>query len=191
MNGLKLFATLFAVQSVSMPLSGKTVLSQTVQLPSQEIFSYSGSVWVPDGGSTFLGGVKSARTSSGSRGFSRGYDSSMGNSQAVASVTIIDLEEMDRQILGGTPAEFIRRELSTETRSGQSLASNDRDADGKAWVRHARKSYQQGNHSIAFSSYQTAINLLSPNLRTYAINEFKRVFGPAAEQSIAVAVSRE
>ena len=151
----------------------------TVQLPSFETFSYSGSVLVPDRGSAYLGGNKSAATSYRRRGPSHAYSSSLRNSNLSASVQIIDLDEIDRQILGGTPQEFVRRDKTTRL-----IEQSDVDAQGKALVRYARQKYADGDHSAAFDGYRMAIRVLSPRLRRLAEAEFRRVFGTAAIQSL-------
>ena len=168
-----------------------TVIGQTVQLPSFETFSYSGSVLVPDSGTAFLGGNKSSSFGSSRGGLQRGFGSSQSISQATASAAIIDLAEMDRQILGGTPEQFLQRERERE-KSGAAPSSMmvDPDYRGKAIVRYARAQYRQGNTSAAFAGYQQAIAVLSPQLKRLATAEFKRVFGAAAEQALHMASLR-
>ncbi|WP_442508979.1 hypothetical protein SH528x_000523 [Novipirellula sp. SH528] len=179
---------LIANAAAAVLLWGGTAIAQTVQLPSIETFSYSGSVLVPDSGTAFLGGNKSASFGSNRSGLQRGFGSSQGLSQATASATIIDLTEMDRQILGGTPEQFLQRERERE-KSGTATSPMTLDPDyrGKALVRYARAQYRQGNTSAAFNGYRQAIAVLSPHLRNLATAEFKRVFGAAAEQALHMA----
>ena len=89
--------------------NGFAQLPSVVQLPSFHTFSFSGSVLVPDGGTTSLGGVKRSASGYNHRGWNRGYGSVNSNSNASISARIIDLAEMDRQILGGSPQDFLRR----------------------------------------------------------------------------------
>ncbi|KAA1257799.1 hypothetical protein LF1_02890 [Rubripirellula obstinata] len=72
--------------------------AQVIQLPTVRTFSYSGPVLVPDSGSAYLGGVNRSAVSSQRRGLSRNFGQANAASGAVVSATIIDLDEMDRQI---------------------------------------------------------------------------------------------
>ena len=214
----RLVAFLFASSLCLLALSRECDAQSVIQLPSFQTFSYSGTVVVPDQGSAFLGGVKRAASSSQRRGPSRAAGSALGNSQASVSATIIDLQEMDRQILGGTPQEFLRRERAKEraiaasqavpradqtaatranqgaTRPGKSIAASsqavDPDAEGKALVRYAREKYRGGDRGTAFDVYQMAIRRLSPQLSELAKQEFRRVFGSAADQALHMASLR-
>jgi len=156
---------------------------QVVQLPSISTFYYSGTVVVPDGGTASLGGIRSAASQSQHQGLSRGFRSSPSaashaTGQASVSATIIDLDAIDRQVRG---------EASLGSASSRTSPA-ELDSDGKALVRHARRMHAQGNLDAAFKSYQTAINILSPGLRSLAITEFKRVFGTAADQALRVSM---
>ena len=166
-------------------LQAQSALPSVVQLPSFSTFRYSGSVVVPDSGGAYLGGVK--RYASGStrrgRGLGHGIGAGLGNSGLSVHATIIDLDEIDRQILGGTPEEFLRRERQKESRQGKSQVASDPDAEGKALVRYARRMYREGKHSKAFDGYLLAMDVLSTKLRDLAAAEFKRVFGDAAVQA--------
>ncbi len=170
----------------STQLRAQTPLPSVVQLPSFSTFSYHGTVVVPDSGGAYLGGVK--RSASGvtrrGRGLGHGIGAALGNSGASVHATIIDLNEIDRQILGGTPEQFLRRERAKEARLGiDPKIAVDPDAEGKALVRYARRRYREGKHSKSFDGYLLAIDVLSPNLRDLAAAEFKRVFGQAADQA--------
>jgi hypothetical protein len=100
-------------------LSGE-LLGQTVQLPELHFFSTSGSVLVPDRGHAAIGGVSRSasrvsrqQTPLGGPFFgNRSADHFASRSQASVHATIIDLEEMDRQVLG--QARRNRREFSPE-----------------------------------------------------------------------------
>ncbi len=168
------------------PLQTQSPLPTTVQLPSFSFFTYRGTVVVPDSGGAYLGGVKryASGTTRRGRGLGHGIGAGLGSSGASIHATIIDLNEMDQQILGGTPQQFLARERQKEARLGinphQVL---DPDAEGKTLVRYARRMYRQGDHSKAFDGYLLAIDVLSPKLRDLAAAEFKRFFGEAAEQA--------
>ncbi len=94
--------------------------NQAVQLPSVGQSSAATSISVPDGGRTLIGGSSRGLTTMPSRStfpFSRGpvtrnplfggpaYGRSLSGGSMTASVRIIDLHEMDRQILALSPAE--------------------------------------------------------------------------------------
>ena len=159
---------------------------QVVQLPSISTFTYSGSVVVPDRGTGLLAGNRSSASgSSRNGGLGSSFGSSQGASQATIKATMIDLDEMDRQILGGTPQEFMR-----SRRLSQPEQNVDPDRDGKAIVRYARLQYRNGNQTASFRGYQTAIGMLSPPLKELAAAEFKRVFGASAEQALHMASLR-
>ncbi|QDT13901.1 hypothetical protein [Planctomycetes bacterium K23_9] len=167
-------------------------LPSVVQLPSFSSFSYDGSVLVPDGGEAHLGSVKRSASGSSRRGLSRASGFDHGISQATAKVHIIDHAEIDRQLLGGTPEEFLRRQRANEARLGiDPLAPVDPDGKGKSLVRQARREYRAGNQSSSFASYRLAIgNLRSENLRRLATAEFKRLFGASADQALRMASLR-
>ncbi|MEM1227176.1 MAG: hypothetical protein AAGJ40_15865 [Planctomycetota bacterium] len=82
--------------------------SQVVQLPSTRIFSYSGSVAVPDRGATYLGGNSSAALGPGG--------SALSTRSLHAHATIIDLDAMDRQILGTDDALAEPRRMASGLR---------------------------------------------------------------------------
>ncbi len=156
-------------------------LPSVVQLPSFQTFGYTGSVMVPDGGSTHLGGIRRSATFSSRAPGRRAFSSVQGNSQASVRATIIDLQEMDRQILGASPKEFVR--------AGKPVRAQKADPveEGKALVRYARKQYREGKKSESFVTYQMAIGVLDGRLKQLAEVEFKRVFGASAAQSLRMA----
>lgn len=164
--------------------------AQTVQLPSISYFSYSGSVLVPAGGSTSLGGVSRSSMGRSSRGFgNRAIGSNFGHAGARAHVTIIDNDAIDRQIRGLPPrgANAVRGphgvnhaaagvgRTTTPTRSPRSGVIAP-DAEGKALVRFARKQYLAGKMASSFDGYTLAIATLSPKLAELAKAEFSRIF---------------
>ena len=187
---------------------GHAQLPSVVQLPSFHTFSYRGSVLVPDGGTTSLGGVKRSATGYNHRGWNRGYGSVNSTSNASVSARIIDLAEMDRQILGGSPQEFLRRmraeeqqaiatglpvaTIGRQTQATRSPVAStlSRTEEGKALVRFARQEYREGRKSSSIQAYGMAINQLDGRLKTLAVAEFRRVFGTAAEQFLQLSSLR-
>ncbi|MCG8650760.1 MAG: hypothetical protein MI861_13060 [Pirellulales bacterium] len=157
-------------------------LPTTVQLPSFSSFSYRGTVVVPVRGSAYLGGNSSSASGLRRRGLSRGFGSSFGTSQASVSATIIDHQEIDRQLLGADPKEFVRRQPNAK--------KADPVEEGKALVHYARKLYREGKRSQSFEAYQMAIRALPPGLSRLARKEFERVFGTAATQALQMASLR-
>jgi hypothetical protein len=168
--------------------------AQTVQLPSISSFSYSGSVLVPDRGSTSLGGVSRSAMGRSSRGLgNRAFGAGLGHSGARAHVTIIDNDAIDRQIRGLPPrgsgvvrrARSVARPAQGDVRTAQGNARSgkisrpsiaDPDVEGKALVRFARRQYLAGKKSSSFEAYGLAIQTLSPELSELAEAEFHRVF---------------
>lgn len=183
-------------------------LPSVVQLPSFHTFSYGGSVLVPDGGTTSLGGVKRSSTGHNHRGWNRGYGSVNSTSNTSVSARIIDLAEMDRQILGGSPEEFLRRKRAqeqeaiatglplgatgrqTQTPQRSKSSTLSRTEEGKALVRFARQEYRQGRKSSSIQAYGMAINQLDGRLKSLAVAEFRRLFGTAAEQLLQLSSLR-
>ena len=141
-----------------------------IQLPSVSTFSYNGTVVVPDSGTGYLGGVRRSASSRSQRGFNRSVGRGLGNAAAVVTPTIIDLHELDRQMLGGTPKEFMVRDGSAQ------VVKVDRTKEGKSLVRFARKQYQQGDKYGAAYTYRLAISILDGRLRQLAIAEYRRLY---------------
>ena len=207
---MKLFCTILVIlfAMVSGPSVCHAQLPSVVQLPSFHTFSYGGSVLVPDGGTTSLGGVKRSATGYNRRGWNRGYGSVNSTSNLSVSARIIDLAEMDRQILGGSPAEFVRRMRVQEkeaiaTHSPVAVVGRQtqiiqkskspmlsRTEEGKALVRFARQEYREGRKSSSIQAYGMAINQLDGRLKTLAIAEFRRAFGATAEQLLQLSSLR-
>jgi hypothetical protein len=92
-----------AIGVMALFMMTSSAAAQVVQLPSYRNFSYSGSAWVPDGGTAALGGAGYAAGSSLTRGYgpaaSRAVGSSVGGTSITASVQIIDLKALDDAIL--------------------------------------------------------------------------------------------
>ena len=151
--------------------------AQVVQLPSISTFSYSGSVLVPDSGSAYLGGRYSAASSSQRRLGSRAAGSALGVSGASVHATIIDLDAMDRAILGADP-----RSLKGPHDASRQATMAERTEEGKQLVRYARAQYHAGNQGAAYDAYRMAINTLQGELRSLAMAEFQRVYPIAGVQ---------
>lgn len=174
--------------------------AQVVQLPSFRQFSTTGSVLVPDGGTTLLGGNSTSSSGSRRQGLNRSFGSSAGVAQATASVTIIDLQAMDEQILGGTPQEFLRRSMRQEAAARQVARTApvkseplarpvvspvvDPNREGKSLVRYARRCLSENRRSSAFDAYRMAISKLDRKLANLAFTEFHKVFGAAAISAV-------
>ena len=164
-------------------------LPTTVQLPSFSSFSYSGTVVVPDGGAAYAGGVRRSASGRTRRGwFNRGFGSQQSNSGLSVHATIIDHDEIDRQLLGGTKQEFMARHQPA--RKDEAKPPPTPSDEGKALVRHARKLYLAGKKTAAFDTYQMAIEILPPELSVRAAAEFERLYGPAAAQAVRMASVR-
>lgn len=153
----------------------QTVAAQTVQLPTIHQFGYSGSVLVPDGGTAALGSYGSASQSSSQSGWllpqSSGRSSGITSAGASVTTSIIDLQQMDRELLGQTPQQ-LRDQIRRESRL---LRSADRDEEGKSLVRYARTLVKQGKIRSARQAYQTALPLLNVELRRLAEQELQRL----------------
>ncbi len=163
-------------------------IPSVVQLPSFQIFSYSGTVVVPDSGAGYLGGNNSYASGARRRAFSRAFGSSLGSPQASVSTTIIGNNEIDRQLLGGTREEFLK---SGPGRAGDAERKPiDPNEEGKSLVRFARSQYREGKTGASFDTYRMAIQRLQGNLRELATVEFRRVFGTAADQALRMASAR-
>jgi len=156
--------------------------AQTVSLPTFHIFSYSGTVEVPVGGSASLGGNSVSSMSRSQRGgLVPGPITRAGTfraSGASITATIIDQQEMDRQILGQTPQQLIARHRQVEAqrdREARGTRLADPNEEGKALVRHARSMYRKGQYPAAHDSYALAVSVLEPTLRDLAIAEMRRI----------------
>jgi hypothetical protein len=175
-----LAATCFASK-----VGAQSQLPSVVQLPSIHTFFYSGTVVVPDSGGAYLGGNRRSASGSSRRGLGRAFGSSLGNPQASVTATIIDHNAIDRQLLGATPEQLAK------ANGGRVVAGKAKTLDpveeGKALVRFARKQYREGKKTASFDTYRMAIGVLQGRLRELARVEFRRVFGPAADQSLRMA----
>lgn len=93
-----------------------------------------------------------------------------GSSAASVHATIIDLEAMDREILGFDP----RQRRVDPSLSADSVSRGTEE--GKELVRFARSQYRLGNRRLAFEVYQMALEILPSDLRDLAVAEMRRVF---------------
>ncbi len=169
--------------------SASIASAQTVHLPAIRQFSYSGSVLVPDRGSAILGGTRSAAMASSSRGVpgvgawpggrSRSSQASAGGISV--SATIIDLDQIDRQILGYDPRQAMR----VRHKGAGFVSSAAEIAEAKSLVRNARQVVSQGQRETAKHLYGLAIEKLGRHpeagaLLAYARAEFVGEFGEKA-----------
>ncbi len=178
MNGLKVIG-LCIVGLLSIPSAA--IAQSIVQLPSYNAFSYSGGVLVPDSGTAAFG---SSGFNALNRSFMSGLGSgSLGRSSATTlgqgslTATIIDQQEMDRQILGQTPVDMIRQHEHIEAqrnRDARGVKKFDRTEEGKELVRYARRLRDQGRYGASADAYRMAIASLDSPLRELAAAEMKR-----------------
>lgn len=129
-----------------------------VQLPSFQRFSYQGSVLVPDQGATSLGGIKRYSAASRNRGTSRSFGHTMSHANASVHATIIDLDAMDRQLLGD---DF---RVGNEHVPERFTAEHCMRA-ATALVRLARRQLQDGQRSLSATTYASAIAQLNRALQ--------------------------
>jgi hypothetical protein len=155
---------------VLLPSTSNAQLPSVIQLPSFSSISYNGTVVVPDSGAGYRGGVKRSASSHSRRGLHRSSGRALGNSGAMVTPTIIDLHEMDRRMLSGSPKEF------TDRHSSRSVSGTNRTKEGKSLVRYARRQYQRGDKYGAAYSYRLAISILDGRLRRLAIAEYRRLY---------------
>lgn len=176
---------------VMLLLVGETAAAtaQVVQLPSIRRFSYSGGVLVPDRGSVYLGGNSSSAMSRQTRGLppfpQSGFGGGTTTSGASLSATIIDQQEIDRQLLGQS-AESLARSIHQRPQASFKVQTNEI----KSLVRNARSLHQSGRISQARDTYDLAIDRMIslksssdgsraplPAMLAYASTEYARLFG--------------
>ena len=135
----------------------------TMQQPVLRSTSIGTAVSVPDGGSTFLGGVNSGesfRQSYGPlrTGTSRGYGLSGGSMSA--SVRIIDLQAMDEAILNSVPDSTrpmaIRSRSVATDRAASDLNNGSPVEKAANFERLARQAETAGKHGVAKLHWQMA-----------------------------------
>ncbi|QDS86511.1 hypothetical protein EC9_06750 [Rosistilla ulvae] len=156
-------------------LAAQTCSAQVVMLPTFGTFQYSGSVLVPDGGSAHLGSIgRSAESSRNSGWGSRATGRSISRGTMSAHVQIIDLAEMDRQLLGAEPAEFLRQQKAKEAAKVVPPKPIDPVEAAKQLVRDARRCVQEGHLKAADYYYRRAIGELPSDLAAIARAEYER-----------------
>ena len=154
-------------------LSSVVVQAQVVMLPTQRIFSTSGSVLVPDHGTAHLGSIRWAREGSTTRGVpglaqlpgvgrlfrNQAYSREMGTSGAAVTVTIIDLHDLDQQVLGQAQVHLPSPEEQEIARKADFLVRN-----------------------LAKSSVTTPLKKTLPTVRPAGVMEIRRQNQVAASQ---------
>ncbi|WP_461506959.1 hypothetical protein [Rhodopirellula baltica] len=134
-------------------VGAETLSAQVVQLPSVRRFSSTSSMLIPDRGTGSMGGVSSYQSSRSSRGrFSPGgtQGGATRSGNASVSVTIIDHDKIDRQLLGNVdPRQLAKRTAEQET-----------IADVKALVQNARRLLKTGDRLRAQGTYELALHRL-------------------------------
>lgn len=171
-------AAIFTAVIVS--FAAGTCSAQVVTLPTFNTFQYSGSVLVPDGGAAHLGSIgrsAESRRSNGWGPFRSGPQTSgrsISRGTLSAHVQIIDLAEMDRQLLGAEPQEFLRRQRAIEAANAVPPLPRDPVEEAKQLVRDARQCVQKGNFRVADYYYRRAIRELPSDLAEIAQREYDR-----------------
>lgn len=136
-----LSATVFLL---TVGLTSGNAPAQTPHLPTYRTFGAGTTLWVPDRGVVEFGRVSRGRMAATSRGVpglshlpgvgplftSRGVGSSLGTSSASATVTILDLEAMDREVLQEAARIRESRRLTEQAQAQQAglpvLSDSDR-----------------------------------------------------------------
>jgi hypothetical protein len=150
--------------------------ASTIQLPTFNVFSYNGTVLVPDQGSTYAGGSHYAVDSLVSGGpfpVQRARSLLRSQNGLQVTATIIDLQAMDRQLLAQTapsPRAMLSPVDSSKPRADLA-PMDDPIAYGKWLVRRARGAAKRGEPGAARVLYQMAIKRLPENLASIASSE--------------------
>ena len=159
--------------------------AQVVQLPSSRSLLYSGSVWVPDGGTVEVGGVGSYSSYSQRSGWgpfaSRAAATSIGTSSITVSASIIDLQALDEAILAAAQSQSlgdaVDRPAAPEARlplpppvpdAGANRATG-RDPrllenDIRYYVALGEAAHRAGRPTAAGVYFQLARDLMTPEL---------------------------
>jgi hypothetical protein len=168
-------------------------VAQVVQLPTFQSIGYSGTVWVPDSGAAFLGGLNQRRSAVASRGpllpnFSASQIVEAGG--MVVKVDVVDPRALDRELKidshqaarhRGAPHRMAdlrgERDRTTAGPSVSDLSTppDDRLAKGKWLVRRARAALDDRLPQVARIYYLQALPLLPPELQALAQAELNRV----------------
>ena len=159
--------TIFAVTLISFTGGNSCDAQITLQQPIFSQFSISTTVSVPDRGWAHLGGVKRAFSSRSQHGFFR-PGSSIGHERMYsgmsAGVTIIDLGEMDRMILGYDPSMLprgrypVRPGPSPEQLKQQreKLTESRKPGLASAWFKLGKNAEESGRLDRARKCYDRA-----------------------------------
>ena len=154
-SGILSFSTLICLAIWLGPAATPSAEGQTVLLPTFRTFTINGSVRVPDGGSMFLGGVKSHAEGSVSRGLpilgnvpgagrlfkNRAIGRESGASNSRVHAQIIIMEELEQEVLaeaarrqaarGGVNADVQRKAQFLSKHMGKSGSKTDKSRHGK------------------------------------------------------------
>lgn len=166
-----------------------------VQLPQFRQFQVNGSVMVPDGGSTYIGGVSGSELGSRQYGAlpfrpfaNRATGGGFTNSTVVTSVDVYSLRDMEAQLMGKRSPDYLEqlalKSAAEDHRLEQQWLADQakfreigrKHADEKVErakedVRWARKFAAAGNHLAADMYYEQAIKSLPPDLAEVAKKE--------------------
>ncbi len=156
------YFAVFELVFVLAVLAPVPIRGQTIQLPTQRVFGAATTVWVPDGGSTYLGGIGQSQYGADSRGTplfgkvplvdrlfrNRAIGSSTGSSGLAVHVAIHDQDAMDRAVLdaagsqGGEPSthSLLIARKATQISHGVSLR---RAVDGGSSLQAIRREQEQ------------------------------------------------
>ena len=172
----------------------------SVQLPTIRYFGVGTTVWVPDRGSAYLGGVNRARSGSGQFGApllpfgNRAGGSSVGATGASVSAYVHDFRAMDEALLGGSPSDFQARRgelppLESDPLITSRNSTGARPAPSVDDVRQRRMAAEQTRASEAlvfFERGQKAEAAGKPNVaKIYYQMVTRRATGSLKERSVA------
>lgn len=168
-----------------------------VQLPQFRQFQVNGSVMVPDGGSTYMGGVSGVALGSRQYGVlpirpfaNRATGGGFSNATVVTSVNVYSLRDLEAQLMGQRSPEYLEQ-LALKSAAEDQRLEQQRLADqakfreigrnqaeekverAKEDVRWARKFAAAGNHLAADMYYEQAIKSLPPDLAAVAKKEHR------------------
>ena len=170
------------------------VQAQVIQLPSVHNFSYSGSAWVPDGGSASLGGHSGYGATSATRGFgpysSRSTSANLGGSSVTISAQVIDLAALDQALLNSNVP-------SSQIKPGSTVISADSPAaDGiRSYLTNSTAREDEARGSDRYRDWQRVlaggsdVSLQHPAVVESNIRYYLRM-GKEAEQANRILASR-
>ncbi len=186
---------------------------QVVQLPVIHQFSVNTSVWVPDSGTTSLGGIDRGAESMRLLGpvvpgmpASRAFGREFSSTRAGVSATIIDLEEWDRAMLRTAAREHERPEMREAARVTSAVRDAARDgapvglaqleqlkrdratreqSEALDFVARARDFQQQGKLTTARYCYESALRRAHGPLRDQITTELAAIRTAIAQAKLA------